>query len=117
MVDARPEDQYAGRAVKPGVKAAGHIPGAVNLPEAAFFLPGSGRLKPHSGIEALVPPSVRGFSGPIVTYCNTGHWAATLWFVLHELLGVERVRLYDASMVGWSADPRRPVERSVAPAG
>jgi len=113
LVDARPEEQYAGREVKPDVKAAGHIPGAVNLPEAAFFLPGSGRLKPLSEIEAVVPRSVRGFAGPIMTYCNTGHWAATLWFVLHELLGMEGVRLYDASMVGWTADPRRPVERFV----
>ena len=27
-----------------------------------------------------------------MTYCNTGHWAATDWFVLHELLGRKDVQ-------------------------
>jgi thiosulfate/3-mercaptopyruvate sulfurtransferase len=45
----------------------------------------------------------------VVSYCNTGHWAATDWFVLHEVLGRSNVRLYDGSMVEWSADARRPV--------
>lgn len=117
LVDARPEDQYAGRTVRPGVKAAGHIPGALNLPESVFFVPGSGRLKPLPELSALVPATVRSFAGPIVTYCNTGHWAATLWFVMHELLGMEDVRLYDASMVGWAADPKRAVERSLPASG
>ena len=40
-----------------------------------------------------------------MSYCNTGHWAATNWFVLSELLGRPDVRLYDGSMVEWTADP------------
>ncbi|MDJ0931349.1 rhodanese-like domain-containing protein [Breoghania sp.] len=45
-----------------------------------------------------------------MSYCNTGHWASANWFVLHELLGYENVKLYDVSMVGWTMDPKRPVE-------
>jgi Rhodanese-related sulfurtransferase len=38
----------------------------------------------------------------LVSFCNTGHWAATNWFALSELAGIENVRLYPESMVGWS---------------
>ncbi len=46
----------------------------------------------------------------MTSYCNTGHWAATDWFVLSEVLGRKDVKLYPGSMVEWTADARRPVE-------
>ena len=45
----------------------------------------------------------------VVSYCNTGHWAATNWFVLSELLGNENVLLYDGSMVEWTKNQSRPL--------
>ena len=27
-----------------------------------------------------------------VSFCNTGHWAATDWFVLHEIAGNQNVK-------------------------
>lgn len=48
----------------------------------------------------------------MIAYCNTGHWAATDWFVLHELLGRKDVSLYDGSMVEWSANASRPIASS-----
>ena len=45
-----------------------------------------------------------------MSYCNTGHWASTNWFVLSEVLGRKDVRLYYGSMVEWTADARRPLE-------
>ena len=38
----------------------------------------------------------------LVSFCNTGHWAATNWFALSELAGVEGVKLYPESMVDWA---------------
>ena len=38
----------------------------------------------------------------LVSFCNTGHWAATNWFALSELAGIDNVKLYPESMVGWS---------------
>jgi thiosulfate/3-mercaptopyruvate sulfurtransferase len=64
---------------------------------------------PLDEIKATVPASFAP-DADIVSYCNTGHWAATNWFVLHELLDYENVRLYDASMVGWTVDDGREVE-------
>ena len=40
---------------------------------------------------------------PVISYCNTGHWATTNWFVLSEVLNKD-VKLYDGSMVEWSAN-------------
>ena len=39
----------------------------------------------------------------LISFCNTGHWAATNWFALSELAGLDDVKLYPESMVGWSA--------------
>ena len=56
----------------------------------------------ESAAQALA--SSNGFKkeDPLVSFCNTGHWAATNWFALSELGGIEAVKLYPESMVGWS---------------
>ena len=46
---------------------------------------------------------------PVISYCNTGHWASTNWFVLSEVLGKKNVRVYDGSMVEWSAKKELPI--------
>jgi thiosulfate/3-mercaptopyruvate sulfurtransferase len=38
----------------------------------------------------------------VISFCNTGHWAATHWFALSELAGIENSKLYAASMVEYS---------------
>jgi thiosulfate/3-mercaptopyruvate sulfurtransferase len=85
---------------------AGHIPGAVNVDSAAFYDSQANRLKPQSELVAIAAALP---SAPAVTYCNTGHWAATDWFVLSELLGRKDVRLYSGSMVEWTTDASRPL--------
>ena len=109
LLDARPASFFAGKEKAPAAKAYGHIPGALSLDSAAFYDSASDRLRPKAelaAIAATVP------SGPVASYCNTGHWAATNWFVLSELLGRKEVRLYDGSMAEWTADERRPVASS-----
>ena len=71
----------------------------MNIDSAEFYDPKTNRLK--SKIElAAIANSVP--AGPVVSYCNTGHWAATDWFVMHELLGRKEARLYAGSMVEWT---------------
>jgi thiosulfate/3-mercaptopyruvate sulfurtransferase len=105
LVDARPPSFYAGREKHPGARTYGHIPGAQSIDSARFYDPHSNRLRPKAELAAIagVP------AGPVVAYCNTGHWAATDWFVLSEVLGRTDVKLYPGSMVEWSADAKRPV--------
>jgi thiosulfate/3-mercaptopyruvate sulfurtransferase len=107
LLDGRPESFFAGRERAPAAKAYGHIPGAVNLDSAVFYESATNRLRPKAELATVAAALP---AGPVVSYCNTGHWAATNWFVLSELLGRKDVTLYDGSMVEWTADSRRPVE-------
>ena len=109
LVDARPASYFDGKEKTAASKAYGHIPGAINLDSASFYDPATNRLRPKdqlARIAAKLP------TGPVVAYCNTGHWAATDWFVLSVVLGRSDVRLYPGSMVEWSANPSRPIASS-----
>jgi thiosulfate/3-mercaptopyruvate sulfurtransferase len=109
LVDARPASFFLGKEKAPASQAYGHIPGALNIDSAQFYDPTTNRLKPRAELVSIanaVP------AGPAVSYCNTGHWAATDWFVLHELLGRRETRLYAGSMVDWSSNSNRPIESS-----
>jgi thiosulfate/3-mercaptopyruvate sulfurtransferase len=109
LVDARPATFFLGRDKAPQVSLYGHIGHAINLDHASFYDPATNRLRPPAElarIAAQVP------AGPAITYCNTGHWAATDWFVLSEILGRQDTRVYDGSMAAWTADASRPVVSS-----
>jgi thiosulfate/3-mercaptopyruvate sulfurtransferase len=109
LIDARPHGFFLGKEKAPQAAAYGHIPGSVNVDSARFYDPVKNRLKPRVELAAAAAEIPE---GPAVAYCNTGHWAATDWFVLHELLGRKDVRLYDGSMVEWTSHADRPVESS-----
>jgi thiosulfate/3-mercaptopyruvate sulfurtransferase len=109
LIDARPASFFLGKEKAPASAAYGHIPGSLSLDSASYYDSKTNKLKPKAELVALSAPVP---AGPAVSYCNTGHWAATDWFVLHELLGRQDVRLYDGSMVEWTAHPNRPVESS-----
>jgi thiosulfate/3-mercaptopyruvate sulfurtransferase len=109
LIDSRPASFFTGKEKAPNAAAYGHIPGSLNLDSATYYDAKANRLKPKAELVAL---SAHVPAGPAVSYCNTGHWAATDWFVLHELLGRKDVRLYDGSMVEWTANASRPIESS-----
>lgn len=109
LLDGRPEKQFSGMEKHKKATRFGHLPGALNFDQANFYDSGSNRLKSTAEIMALLPTSLKEVTGPVVSYCNTGHWAATNWFVLTELLGRENVTLYDESMVGWSRNAKLPM--------
>lgn len=106
LVDARAPALFHGKDKGGKIAAYGHIPEALNVDSDEFYDKKNNRLKPQAELAAVAS---RIPAGPVITYCNTGHWSATDWFVLHELLGRKDVKLYDGSMVEWSMDPRRPV--------
>jgi thiosulfate/3-mercaptopyruvate sulfurtransferase len=110
LIDARPASFFLGKEKVAKALAYGHIPGAIDVDSASFYDSNANRLKPQAELAAIASriPADK----PAVSYCNTGHWAATDWFVLHELLGRKDVRLYDGSIVEWTADAKRPIESS-----
>lgn len=111
LVDARPSDYFRGETKSPAAKAPGTIPGAKNLPHHGFvgqqdevwYLNADSISAQVNAVE--LDPNAR-----TISFCNTGHWAATDWFVLSELAGFHEVALYDGSMSEWSQDSSRPIQ-------
>jgi thiosulfate/3-mercaptopyruvate sulfurtransferase len=110
LIDARPPEYFKGKLKIDAAAAYGHIPRSINIDSAEFYDPATNRLRPRDRLAAIA--SRISPSGPVITYCNTGHWSSTDWFVLTELLGRKDVTLYYGSMVEWSAAPQRPVSSS-----
>ncbi|NKI99101.1 3-mercaptopyruvate sulfurtransferase [Novosphingobium sp. SG707] len=113
VVDARGAARFAGSAPepRPGM-AAGHIPGAFNVPYTLMYRP-DGTFKDAKGIrEAFVSAGVD-LSRPIIASCGSGITACVLIFALH-LIGKEDVALYDGSWAEWGADPAMPKETGPA---
>ena len=109
LVDARPVSFFLGKEKAPASKAYGRIPGALNIDSAEFYDSESNRLKPKAALAVVANMAP---IGPVVNYCNTGHWASTDWFVFHELLGRKDAKLYAGSMVEWTSNDNRPIESS-----
>lgn len=112
IVDIRTPEFYLGLTHKADkVAKKGHVPGAKNL---SYLVLGK---ESDKGTTFYAVDDLRRVAGelgidagkPVITHCNTGHLAASGWFVMHELLGDKGARLYDGSMNEWAADPARPV--------
>ena len=107
LLDGRNEQQYLGDAKHPKAAQAGRIPGAQMLFQEAAYDLEKNRLKSAQKLAHLYAEVDA--EQPVISYCNTGHWAATNWFVLSEVLGRKDVKLYDGSMVEWSAHSHNPL--------
>ena len=110
LVDGRPANQFRGLAKHKAAKAPGHIPGAANFDQGLTFDEGTGKLIDLDRLQRLLPAGLKD-ADEVYSYCNTGHWAAVNWFVLSEVAGKDNVRLYDGSMVEWTQDSSRPLEK------
>ena len=119
LVDTRPLRFHIGIDQRDYVYAAGHLPGSrlfdYNFMHAekdiATFLPED---KLRAAMTALhIDPDA-----PAILYCNSGYEASSVWFLMHEVLGNQSVRLYDGSLHEWTKDESRPMVRALAaPAG
>lgn len=102
LVDARPAEFYEGRTKHDAAVRPGTLPGAQSLPHSTFFTSGTPTIAASTDVAAL--KQALGIEGgeEVVAFCNTGHWAATEWFALSELAGLDNVKLYPGSMVEYS---------------
>ncbi len=112
IIDPLPMPLYLGLKLKKGVVLKkGHIAGAKSMPFGVLVHGGPGGATFYSRPELKKVSSAVGINlnKPAITHCNTGHIASLGWFVMSELLGDKKTRLYDGSMEEWSADPSRKV--------
>lgn len=114
LVDARPEAFYKGETRHTAAKVAGTLEGAVNIPHSIWFKPGTSELVSREQAVSLAQQhGLTKTNEEVVSFCNTGHWAATNWFVLSELVGDKNVKMYAGSMVDWTqADQALPVKNA-----
>lgn len=102
LVDARLPEFFAGDKAHGAAKRPGTLPGAINQSYATFFENGAAAISTPTDVSAL--KASLGIKGneEVISFCNTGHWAATHWFALSELANVENAKLYAGSMVEYS---------------
>ena len=109
LVDGRTNEQFYAGGKHPKARKAGRIPTAVLMDQDNAYSTEGNRLKSQDELAKIY--SNLG-DKTIVSYCNTGHWAATNWFVMSEILDQKNVKLYDGSMVEWTANTDLPIDTS-----
>lgn len=113
LVDLRPQHQFVGINRHPKSTRNGTIPSAKNLPESWMTVNGGGAFRNADELTKLYALAEVDPSGAQINFCNTGHWASLGWFVSSEIMGNEGAKLYDGSMVEWTAIADMPMERAV----
>ncbi len=103
FADARPQNQFMGVFTKKG-ELSGHLAGAKDLsPDLITRADGaSARFLPVASYKSMMKAKGLNPDEATIAYCNTGHQAAGVWFVAHELMGNKKVSLYDGSLVEYS---------------
>ncbi len=120
LVDVRSPEEYRGELLhmpgypQEGSLRGGHIAGAANVPwkraanENGSFRSAEELREIYVGEHGLDP------AGDVIAYCRIGERSSHTWFVLHELLGYERVRNYDGSWTEWGSVIAAPIENPAA---
>jgi thiosulfate/3-mercaptopyruvate sulfurtransferase len=118
LVDVRSPAEFNGEIIAPPgmsetAQRAGHIPGAASIPWAQTVKE-DGTFKDAADLRALY--EAKGVTGDkdIIAYCRIGERSSHSWFVLHELLGYERVRNYDGSWTEYGSLIGVPIEKPAA---
>ncbi len=102
LIDSRSDEQYQGTAKHSSSLRYGAMAGSTQLWQGEWFIDESAVVKSLLDLEGVAAKYQIPQDREIFVYCNTGHWAASNWFVLSELLGYSHVRLYPDSFVKYS---------------
>ncbi len=105
LVDARPSDFFKGETRHVAAKVPGTLPGATNVEHSQWFKPGTAQFVSPEDAKKLSQSLKLKPGEEIINFCNTGHWAATNWFALSEVLGQKDTKMYAGSMVDWTQAP------------
>ncbi|HIQ13262.1 MAG TPA: sulfurtransferase [Thermoprotei archaeon] len=118
LVDVRSPAEYKGEVTAPpeypneAAQRGGHIPGAINIPWAKA-VNDDGTLKPIEELRKLYSDLGVTPDKDIIIYCRIGERAAFTYFVLHHLLGYDKIKVYDGSWSEWGNLVGAPIETDV----
>lgn len=116
ILDGRSGEEYRGERVgapgnpDTGALRYGRIPGAKHL-MFEELLNEDKSFKGRDAMSSVVEARGAERAGDVITYCRMSHRATVLYFALTELLGYEKVRVYDGSWTEWGNLVGVPVER------
>ena len=118
LVDVRSPAEFNGEVIAPPgmsetAQRAGHIPGAASIPWAQTVRE-DGTFKSREELAALYEGKGITADKDIIAYCRIGERSSHSWFVLHELLGYQRVRNYDGSWTEYGSLVGVPIENPAA---
>jgi thiosulfate/3-mercaptopyruvate sulfurtransferase len=114
LVDVRSPAEFNGEIMAPPgmpetAQRAGHIPGAVSMPWSRTVNE-DGTFRDREALAQLYAGQGVTPDNDIITYCRIGERSSHSWFVLHELLGYERVRNYDGSWTEYGSLVGVPID-------
>ncbi len=110
LVDARPDNFYAGQTKAPTAKKPGTIKNAININHDRWFEPGTTLFVSADKAKDIAHDLLQQSPAEVISFCNTGHWAATDWFALSEMAGLPNTKLYPASLAEWSQADDLPMD-------
>jgi thiosulfate/3-mercaptopyruvate sulfurtransferase len=121
LVDVRSPAEFNGEVIAPPgmtetAQRGGHIPGAASVPWAQTVRE-DGTFKSPEDLRALYEAKGVTPDKDVIAYCRIGERSSHTWFVLHELLGYDRVRNYDGSWTEWGSLVNVPIEKTTPAAG
>jgi thiosulfate/3-mercaptopyruvate sulfurtransferase len=105
LIDARDAEVYFGVAIEPFAPKEGHIPHARSLPTPWMW-----KLNPDGTYvyrdKKTLGAMASGVVGKhrdreIIVYCGVGGYASSSWFVLTQVLGYNKVKIFDGSAQEW----------------
>lgn len=108
LLSAQPRRAFEGD--PQGRPRGGHLPGSVGVPVVRLLDRDTNALLAQRDLRRALAPALG--EGPVLTYCASGVAAAYDALVLRAL-GRTDVRVYDAGLAEWAADPALPLEGGV----
>lgn len=116
LIDVRSPREFSGEIIAPegypqeGAQRGGHVPGAANIPWGQSVRE-DGTFKSADELRALYGSKGITPEREVMAYCRIGERSSHTWFVLHELLGYDKVRNYDGSWTEYGSIVGAPIER------
>ena len=113
FVDYRSTAFFLGISKVEEVARYGTIPGAKNMPADWLTVDGGGMIRSPASLRKIYELHGIPFALPHIAFSNTTERAALGWFVTCEILGNKNVRLYEASIREWAANPTNKMVRQI----